>query len=107
MKAQGIMRYTLPNIGEYVTKFSLTGIIGVLFLVFPWIYVGLKLLSKLRRYSQANALWYDSAWIFIGLVGVFVSGFGDEFAFYTPWAVLALSFAILKQYDKNKFDVKS
>lgn len=107
MKAQGIMRYTLPNIGEYVTKFSSTGIIGVLFLVFPWIYVGLKLLSKLRRYSQANALWYDSAWIFIGLVGVFVSGFGDEFVFYTPWAVLALSFAILKQYDKNKFDVKS
>ena len=94
-KEKGILRSGFPKLGEYTSRFSETGIIGlVLFLIPPFI-----LLRKLYFKITDKKLTVDDKlpYVFftISLIGIMASGLGDTINItYCYWVLLGLGYAM-------------
>lgn len=94
-KEQGILKFSIPSLGEYIKRFAETGFIGlVVYLLAP-----LVLLRKLLKIILTNRRNFKtvSPYIFllISLVGIVTSGVGDSLTItYCYWILLGLGYAM-------------
>lgn len=89
------MRSGFPKLGEYTSRFSETGIIGlVLFLIPPFILLQ-KLYFKItdKKLNVDDKLPY--VFFTISLIGIMASGLGDTINItYCYWVLLGLGYAM-------------
>lgn len=97
-KKEGILKYELNAMNEYVTRFSEQGIIGVLIFLFPFSYALFKILRLLR--SSDISLRLKQVCISLALIGsLVVSMNGSLNLIFSVWIILGLAFAII--FDRN------
>lgn len=96
-KKEGVLRYGLGAMNEYVGRFAETGIIGLIAFLCPFFYILYKLFKTLKPssyYSNKILLLLTS------LVGVMVAGMnGSLNIFFSTWIVLGLCYAAV--FDKK------
>lgn len=91
---KGPLKYELNGMNEYVSRFSSTGIIGLLIFIVPYIFAIVYLFRKLERTSGSQQVHLLGVWL--ALIGAFVSGCnGSLTLLYVPWIVLAFAYGIL------------
>lgn len=95
---KGPLKYTLDAMNEYVSRFSSTGIIGLLIFIIPYIFAMVQLFRKLEGTSGDSQIHMIGVWL--ALVGAFVSGCnGSLTLLYVPWIILAFAYGAL--YSKE------
>lgn len=100
-KKDGVLRYGLGAMNEYVGRFAETGIIGLAIFLFPFIYVVLELLKKLK--SSRDDEQVKILMLLTSLIGVMVAGMnGSLDVFYGTWIILGLCYAALLCKNENK-----
>lgn len=100
-KKEGVLRYGLGAMNEYVGRFAETGIIGLAIFLFPFIYVVLELLKKLK--SSRDDEQVKILMLLTSLIGVMVAGMnGSLNIFYGTWIILGLCYAALLCKNENK-----
>lgn len=84
--------YSIPNaMNEFVSRFSTTGVLGVIIFFFPFAYVIMLLLRKWRRNSDLTAMF-----IVLALISSVIAGCnGNINVFYAAWPLLGLGYAIV------------
>lgn len=93
-KKEGVLRYGLGAMNEYVGRFAETGIIGLVVFLLPFIYIEFKLLKTIRS-IQANEQ-IKILLLFTGLMGTMVAGMnGSLHVFYSTWVILGLCYAAI------------
>ena len=68
--------------GEYATRFSQNGLLGLIAFLIPWLIIMVKLpirLIKLKNTNKVDMLRVGT--IFISCAGTLVCGFADNFIF--------------------------
>lgn len=100
----GLMKFSIANIGEYITLFSQTGIIGLIIFMVPWLIPIILLLKKMKKEKSMDKRM-DYICLYTTFIGVIISGFGDNLRiFYIPWVVLAFVWSVLYQGIKGDSD---
>lgn len=84
--------YSIPNaLNEFVSRFSSTGVLGVVIFFFPFAYVTICLLRKWRKNSELTAMF-----ITLALISSVVAGCnGNINVFYSVWLLLGIDYAIV------------
>lgn len=93
-KKEGVLRYGLGAMNEYVGRFAETGIIGLIAFLYPFFYILYKLFKVLKHNS--NAIQIKILLLLTSLIGVMVAGMnGSLNIFYSTWIVLGLCYAVV------------
>ena len=94
-KEKGILRSGFPKLGEYMSRFAETGIIGlVLFLIPPFILLR-KLYFKITDKNMTVDDKLPYVFFTISLIGIMASGLGDTINIaYCYWVLLGLGYAM-------------
>ncbi len=94
-KEKGILSAGFPKLGEYTSRFSETGILGLMMFLIPPIFLLVNLYNKI---TDKNILINDKiAFIFyiISLIGSMAFGIGDSInTTYCYWLLLGLGYTI-------------
>lgn len=91
-KKEGVLRYGLGAMNEYVGRFAETGIIGLIAFLCPFFYILYKLFKALKH--SPNAIQIKILLLLTSLIGVMVAGMnGSLNIFYSTWIVLGLCYA--------------
>lgn len=97
-KKEGVLRYGLGAMNEYVGRFAETGIIGLIAFLCPFFYILYKLFKALK--PSPNAIQIKILLLLTSLIGVMVAGMnGSLNIFYSTWIVLGLCYAAV--FDKK------
>lgn len=95
MNQNGMLISGIPNMGEYATRFSQNGLLGLITFLLPWLIIIVKLpmrLMKLKNISITNMLRVGM--IFISCAGTLVCGCADNMEIlYAPWILLSFAYA--------------
>lgn len=103
-RKQGILKFGIPSLSEYTTRFAETGVIGVLlFLTIPLILVILLLKNIIKKRSSYLQVC-PFVFFFISLSGVVASGLGDSINItYCYWILLGVGYTMcLSKQDKEQ-----
>lgn len=101
IKKYGLMKFSISNIGEYITLFSQTGIVGLVLFLVPWILPLIILFRRTKTVVQEKRILYIC--FYTMFVGMIVSGFGDNLQIlYTPWIALAFVWALIYPIKKEE-----
>lgn len=93
---QGVLKYNLDAMNEYVSKFAQYGIIGLLTFLLPLFFILLQLLRKLKRATGDEQL--DTLAVTLSLIGSAVAGCnGSLTLLYAYWIILAYAYANVYQ----------
>ncbi len=94
MKQNGMLVSGIPNMGEYVTRFSQNGLVGLTMFMVPWITILLKMPKKLVKLRSDTKHLLKVGTIFIAFLGTLIGGCGDNLTIlYTPWILLSFAFS--------------
>ena len=106
-KTQGVMKYSLDGMNEYISQFAKHGFIGLLLFLLPGLYALVGLLRKLKVTHGAEQRKVYT--VFLALIGTLVAGCnGSLTLLYTYWVVLAFAYAIIFEGEnRGLFKVKS
>lgn len=97
-KKEGILRYGLGALNEYVGRFTETGIIGLTVFLYPFFYILYKLFKALKPIQ--TVIQIKILLLLTSLIGVTVVGInGSLNIFYSTWIVLGLSYAAV--FNRN------
>ena len=102
-KKEGVLRYGLGAMNEYVGRFAETGIIGLIAFLCPFFYILYKLFKALK--PSPNAIQIKILLLLTSLIGVMVAGMnGSLNIFYSTWIVLGLCYAAVfnKKLDNER-----
>jgi len=92
-KEKGILKSGYPNLCEYATRFSETGIIGLVAFLFPMFFLIYCLVKKIRNTLPENRLTYIM--FLISFLGICATGLGDSISTtYCYWILLGLGYAL-------------
>lgn len=95
-KEQGVLRYGLDAMNEYVSKFAQYGIVGLLTFLFPLFFILIQLFHKLKHTYGDERL--DTLTVILSLIGSAVAGCnGSLTLLYTYWVILAYAYANVYQ----------
>ena len=95
-KEQGVLRYGLDAMNEYVSKFAQYGIVGLLTFLFPLFFILIQLFHKLKHTYGDERL--DTLTVILSLIGSTVAGCnGSLTLLYTYWVILAYAYANVYQ----------
>lgn len=99
---QGVLKYSLNAMNEYVSRFAQNGILGLIVYVFPFLYATTKLLKILREAQGLNQVKVMIT--MLSLIGSAVAGCnGSLTLLYAYWIILPFSYAVIQDFhDKNK-----
>ena len=93
-KKEGVLRYGLGAMNEYVGRFAETGIIGLIVFLCPFFYILYKLFKSLK--PSQNNIQIKILLLLTSLIGVMVAGMnGSLNIFYSTWIVLGLCYAAM------------
>lgn len=91
-KEQGVLRYSLDAMNEYVSKFAQYGVVGLLTFLFPLFFILIQLFHKLKHTNGDEQL--DTLAVTLSLIGSAVAGCnGSLTLLYTYWVILAYAYA--------------
>lgn len=97
---QGVLKYGLNGMNEYISRFADYGSIGLLIFLVPAVYA-LFGLFKRTRLSQGDELIKIYTFL-LSLTGTLIAGCnGSLTLLYTYWVVLAFAYAILFEGEKS------
>ena len=96
----GIMRSGIPTLGEYTSRFSETGTLGLGVFLAPAVFLAVSLLKKMRNSKDAFPYIIFS----VSFVGMLASGIGDTLNItYCVWVLLGLGYAmVFGKEEKNE-----
>lgn len=98
---EGVLRYGLGAMNEYVSRFAYNGILGLITYTFPFIYVLLRLIKRFRVSGKEEQI--KVMIVAISLIGSAVAGCnGSLTLLYAYWVILAFSFAVVDDGSKEK-----
>lgn len=104
MKQNGMLISGIPNMGEYATRFSQNGLLGLIAFLIPWLIIMVKLpirLIKLKNTNKVDMLRVGT--IFISCAGTLVCGFADNMEIlYTPWILLSFAYSFAFEILEGK-----
>lgn len=88
----GIMRVGIPKLGEYTSKFSETGILGMVIFFFPAIMLFWGMYKKLQEFGDK----WPYVMFLISFCGIMATGIGDTLNItFAYWILLGLGYAIV------------
>lgn len=100
----GILRFNIPGLGEYTTRFCETGILGLLVFLLPAFCVCIRMLRRLKVVAEDVRLYYVV--LLTSIIGVLVSGIGDVINItYSYWILLGLGYAMCLGSEESVDDV--
>lgn len=98
---EGVLRYGLDAMNEYVSRFAENGILGLVALAFPFFYVLWGLFKYFRIAEKDEQL--KVMIVAISLIGSAVAGCnGSLTLLYAYWVILAFSYAVIDGNCKKK-----
>lgn len=101
----GPLKHNFDAMNEYVTVFATKGILGLICLLFPFIYGGNGLLHRIRKCSDM-AIQYKLFGLILATISSLVAGCnGSLIMLYAIWILLSLVYIALT--DKELWDEKS
>lgn len=87
----GLLRYSFPELGEYTSRFSETGFVGLFLFLFPPGILFCKLLNKLKKNDEILIYMF----YIIVLLGTMASVIGDSlYNFYQYWIILGIGYCV-------------
>ena len=95
-REKGIMKSGIPTLGEYSSRFTETGFVGLGIFMVPPLFLLLKLLKRIK--SDMTAFEEKLGYIFfaISFCGILASGMGDSLNITCCyWLLLGLGYAII------------
>lgn len=104
-KEKGILSSGFPKLGEYTSRFSETGLLGLIMFLFPPFFLLKNLYNK---FVDQNILIKDKllvAFYTISFVGIMASGIGDSInTTYCYWVLLGIGYAMCcEKINNNNF----
>lgn len=97
-KKDGLLKYPLGAMNEYVERFSSTGFLGLLVFLFPFFY-GIYELLKIIMISKR----LEYVCLLIALIGAMVAGMnGSLTLLYSIWIILGLTYAVICSEINNR-----
>lgn len=94
---EGVLKYTLDAMNEYVSRFSANGIIGLFLFCFPFLYAMWKLFVEMKNEIQEERQ-LKMLGVLLSLISSFVAGCnGSLTILYAPWIVLAFAYAFFRE----------
>lgn len=102
----GILKFGIPKLGEYTSRFCETGSLGLLAFLVPPLYLVMTMIKRLKK------LTIDTQIIHIiyltSFAGIIASGIGDALNItYCYWVLLGLGYAMCFGKQKEKIDDES
>lgn len=104
---QGVLKYGLGAMNEYVSQFAQHGIVGLLVFIFPFFFIVLKLFKKIRVTTGTEQL--DTIAVTLSLIGSAVAGCNGSLSLlYAYWVILAYAYAEIYQETEGikRLDIK-
>ena len=102
-KRLGILKAGIPKLGEYTSRFSETGVLGLLVFLFPVTCLVVNMLSKLKRISEDEQITFIM--YLTSLSGILASGIGDTINItYCYWVLLGLGYVMCFGKIDEKLD---
>ena len=101
----GVLKKSIPKLGEYTSRFSETGILGLIIFLIPSIILLKSCIIKLfyKKIEYQQKLMY--AFFLISFIGVLMIGLGDTINnTYYYWVLLGLGYAMC--FGKPGDDIK-
>lgn len=89
-KELGILKSGFPSLGEYVSRFAETGILGLAAFLVPPIFLLINLLKKIKKEKDLRYVAFT-----ISFIGIMAAGIGDSINItYCYWVLLGLGYAM-------------
>lgn len=89
-KEQGILKASIPKLGEYTSRFAETGILGLIVFLMPPIFLLINLLKKIRKEKDLRYVLFT-----ISFIGMLATGIGDSINItYCYWVLLGIGYAM-------------
>lgn len=90
---EGVLKYGIDAMNEYVTRFAVNGVVGLIVYMFPFFYIVSKLIKTIKKVDKEKQLYI--MFVLMGIIGTVIAGCnGSLNAFYTYWMILPLGYAI-------------
>lgn len=94
-REQGILKFGIPSLGEYLTRFAENGLVGLMAFLFPALLLIRKLLLRIRDKKQSYCIVSLYGCYLISFLGMMASGLGDTLhVTYCYWLLLGLGYAM-------------
>ena len=94
-REQGILKFGIPSLGEYLTRFAENGLAGLVAFLFPSLLLIRKLLLRIREKRKSYHMISLYGCYLISLLGMMASGLGDTLhVTYCYWLLLGLGYAM-------------
>lgn len=98
---EGVLKYSIDAMNEYVTRFANNGAIGLILYLFPLFYIIIHLIKLIKKVDEKQQI--RIMFTLIAIIGTAVAGCnGSLNAFYTYWMVLPLGYAIMYGLKKHE-----
>lgn len=97
---EGVLKWDLGAMNEYVSLFSANGIIGLVTFLFPFLYVLYQLMGRIRK--EKGVAQIRRMTITASLVGAMAAGCnGSLNLLYSTWIVLAFAYAAIRNNENE------
>ncbi len=101
-KKQGILKAGIPTLGEYTSRFSETGLLGIVLFLFPPFLLLFNMLRKIRCLNMNTQVYYIM--YITSLIGIMAAGIGDGInILWCYWLILGVGYAMC--YGKQDEEV--
>lgn len=95
-KEKGILKAGFPTLDEYSTRFSETGILGLLVYLVPVGYLLIQLIKRMALSVSSRSEKEKAIFLFLSMVGVMASGFNNVLSVNCCyWILLGLGYAFI------------
>lgn len=101
----GILKAGIPLLGEYTSRFSQTGFVGLIMFLVPPLLLLYGILSKIKKAAFQNQVAFIT--FSISFLAILATGIGDGInLLYSYWIMLGLGYAMIaerkKQFVRNE-----
>lgn len=92
-KKLGTLKFNIPRLGEYTSRFAETGILGLCAFLYPALILLINLLKNIKSRLPDDSVMYIL--FLVSFIGVMASGIGDNINItHCYWVLLGLGYAI-------------
>lgn len=100
---KGILKASIPRLGEYTSRFAENGLLGLIIFLFPPVYLAAGLLRNILRKKLKEEQETRGIFLLIALAGTLAAGIGDTINItYCYWIILGLGYAFLYSLKQSE-----
>ena len=101
MKEKGILKSGFPQLGEYSSRFSQNGIVGIIIFLAPAFILLFRLIKKSYLGNKNERIVYGT--IIIALLAMMASGIGESLnTVMGYWIILGIGYSVVLKDEKSK-----